>query len=52
MWAGVNADIADVAGFLLNPNDVVLASPKRLSWAGAFWRALRTLVANRWGIDS
>jgi len=52
MWASVNADTADVAGILFNPNDVVLVSPKRLSWAEVYWRALGTLAANRWIIDS
>jgi len=52
MWASVNAGIADVAGLPINPNDVVLVSSKRLSWASIFRRALHTLLADYGIIDS
>jgi len=52
MWASVNTGIADVAGFLINPSDVVLVSPKRLSWASFLRRALHALLADYGIIDS
>jgi len=52
MWTSVNAEIADVAGFLFNPNDVVRVSSKSVSWASIFWRAFRALMAKYWIINS